>query len=189
MLKGTSARATGFTRLLCRRSPLFLFALAWTMLATGLPAHAARRCYSAATAVKHPHRKLCVKAHVYREINLDDGTRILDICSPRSSASRCRFAFVSLSQNRAAVGSLEKYVGKEIEVRGEVSPVHNRAEILLKSAKQVRVAARRRRSHRKEESRVRHKRFHPNPELLKSFNASRDRMPIRAPAFRGGYGG
>ncbi len=148
-------------------------------------AHAERRCYSPATAYRHPHRKLCVKAHVYREIQLHDGTRILDVCSPRSSADRCHFAFVSLDTNRSRVGSLQPFVGKEVEVNGKVLPIHGRAEILLSSAKQLRIAAPERRG-KEVATRVRRGKFHPNPELLKGFNATQNKMPIAGPAFHGG---
>lgn len=167
------------------RRPLFLLAFCFTLLSVGLPAHAERRCYTPATAVRHPHRKLCVKAHVYREIQLHDGTRILDLCSPKTSAANCHFAFVTLDQDRSRVGSLQHFIGKEIEVRGKVMPLHGRAEILLTSAKQLKIAPPR--HHPIEEARVHHSKFHPNPELLKGFNATQDRMPIADPAFRGGY--
>lgn len=169
-----------------RRGPLFLLALGFSLLAAALPASAARRCYAPGTATRHLHHKVCVKAHVYREIQLNDGTRILDVCSPRTAADRCKFAFVSLNNNRDKVGSLNKYVGQEIEVRGKIRPIHGRAEILLTRAKQVHVVQQRELAHNKD-SRTPHSRFHPNPQLLKSFNASQGRMPIEAPAFRSGY--
>lgn len=186
MLRTSSTRAaeSAHPRVRSRR-PLFFLALSCAFLTAALPAHAARRCDSPATARRHPHRKLCVKAHVYQEINLADGTRILDVCSPRDSARECHFAFVSLMQNRAAVGSLKPYIGKEIEVRGIIRPLNDRAEILLTRAKQIRLAPKE--HHRKEEARAHRSRFHPNPALLKGFNATQSRMPIADPAFRGGY--
>ena len=169
-----------------RRGPLFSLALGFSLLAAALPASAARRCDSPGTATRHLHHKVCVKAHVYREIHLKDGTRILDVCSPRTSSARCKFAFVSLNENRKKVGSLKKYIGREIKVRGKIRPVHGRAEILLTRARQVQVAQRRELAHKKD-TRARRSRFHPNPQLLKSFNANQGRMPIAAPAFRSGY--
>jgi hypothetical protein len=167
------------------RRPFFLSILACAALALTLSAHAERRCYTPATAARHPHRKLCIKAHVYREIQLDDGTRILDLCSPRTAADNCHFAFVALDRNRSRLGRLQKFVGKEVKVHGKVIPLHGRAEILLSSAKQLQLAEPERR--RKEVARVHHSKFHPNPELLKGFNAAQDKMPIADPAFRGGY--
>lgn len=168
-----------------RRRPFFLPILSCALLALGLSAHAERRCYTPATASRRLHRKLCVKAHIYREIQLDDGTRILDVCSPRTAAADCRFAFVTLDRNRSKVGGLQQFVGKEVKVHGKVVPVRGRAEILLSSAKQLQIAAPE--HHRKEEARVHHGKFHPNPQLLKGFNATQSRMPIADPAFRGGY--
>jgi hypothetical protein len=143
---------------------------------------AARRCYTPATAARHLHRKLCVKAHVYKEIKLSDGTRILDVCSPRTSVSNCHFAVVSLNRDRIAVGSLQQLVGQELFVTGKILPVNDRAEVLLTSAKQLRIA--RAEAPRKEDTRVRKSKFHPNPQLLKGFNATQSRMPIADPAFR-----
>ena len=186
MLRTSSTRAAESAQLLPRnRRPLLFLALACGVLAAAPPAHATRRCDSPATARRHLHRKFCVKAHVYQEIDLGDGTRILDICSPRDSAKECHFAFVSLDRDRAAVGSLKPFIGKEIEVRGVILPLHDRAEILLTRAKQIRLAPEE--HHRKEEARVHRSRFHPNPALLKGFNATQSRMPIADPAFRGGY--
>lgn len=147
-----------------------------------LPAYAASRCYAPAAAIRHPHHKLCVKAHVYREIKLEDGTRILDICSPRIPAANCRFAFISLPAESAAVGSLQKYVGKEIKVRGRILPLHGRAEIALSRAWQLSIA--RPPLPHSEEARAGSGKFRPNPELLKGFNASQAHMPIADPAFR-----
>lgn len=167
-----------------RRRPFFLPILSCALLALSLSARAERRCYTPATAARHPHRRLCVKAHVYQEIQLDDGTRILDLCSPRTAAADCRFALVSLDRNRPKVGNLLQFVGKEVEAHGKVVPVRGRAEILLSSAKQLHIAAPE--HHRKEEARVHHGKFHPNPELLKGFNATQSRMPVADPAFRSG---
>lgn len=167
------------------RRPLFLLALSCLALAVALPARAERRCYTPATASRRLHRKLCVKARVYREINLEDGARILDLCSSRTSPADCRFALVSLNRSRAAVGHLQQYVGKEVEARGKILPLHGRAEILLTSAKQLHAVQLQRPS---PQARARQTRFHPNPQLLKGFNATQGRMPIADPAFRGGYG-
>ena len=165
------------------RRPLFLLALSCLALALALPARAERRCYSPATASRRLHRKLCVKARVYSLIKLDDGARILDVCSARTPPADCRFALVNLNRNRAAVGRLRQFVGKEVEVRGKILPVHGRAEILLTSAKQLRVVQP---PHQTAQARVRQSRFHPNPTLLKGFNATQNRMPIANPSFRGG---
>lgn len=161
----------------------FLLILGSALMMAAAPVHAARRCYSAAYAARHPHQKLCVKAHVYQEIRLGDGTRILDICSPHRSASDCRFAFASLEGRHTSVGSLKQYVGKEIEVRGEIQPIRGRAEILLSRAKQIHAVTQPEHS-RQEEADTGRGRFHPNPALLKGFNATQTRMPIAAPAFR-----
>lgn len=163
------------------------FLLAGILLISGLSAQAARRCYSPAHALHHLHHKTCIRAHVYREINLDDGTRILDLCAP--GAADCEFALVSLDRNRKSVGDLKQYVGSDIEVLGTVEPIRGRAEILLRKAGQLHsrdtleiAAAQRPRGRRPKQDR-----FHANPTLLKSFNAEQNRSPVSDPAFHGGY--
>jgi hypothetical protein len=165
------------------------FLFAGILLSAWSPARAAHRCYSPAQAPHHLHHKTCIQAHVYREINLDDGTRILDLCGPQ--ASDCEFAIVSLDRNRKSVGSLKQYVGSDIEVFGTVEPIRSRAEILLRKAGQLhsRDALAIAEAKQPRERRARQDRFHANPTLLKSFNAEQTRMPVSDPAFRAGYGG
>lgn len=165
-----------------RAGCLYWLALFWTGFFLLAPAYAARRCYTPATALRHLHHRVCVKVHVYREIKLRDGTRILDVCSPRTSVNNCHFALVTLHRDSIAVGSLQQSVGQELYIRGKVLPVNNRAEILLTSAKQIRIAPAQ--QSRKEEARARQSNFRPNPQLLKAFNATQSRMPIADPAFR-----
>lgn len=163
---------------------LFVVVLACSMNA----AHAARRCYTTVQAPHHLHHKTCVRAHVYREINLDDGTRILDLCGPQA-AGDCEFALVSLDHDRKSVGNLQQYVGDDIEVRGTIEPIRDRAEILLRKANQLHEldASETAASHRPRETRKSQDRFQANPTLLKSFNAEQTRMPVSDPAFRTGY--
>jgi hypothetical protein len=157
------------------------------LLIGGGTAQAARRCYLPAQASHHLHHKTCIRAHVYREINLDDGTRILDLCGPQ--AGDCAFALVSLDRNRKSVGNLKRYVGEDIDVSGTVEPIRGRTEILLRKASQLRS----RHAHeiaetgRPRRRRPKSDRFHANPTLLKSFNAEQTRMPVSDPAFHGGY--
>lgn len=150
--------------------------------------YAARRCYSLAQAPHHLHHKTCIKAHIYREINLDDGTRILDLCGPQDTGS-CTFALVSLDRDRKSVGDLRQYIGEEIDARGVVEPIRGRTEIVLRKANQLQdvnppdISE----SNPAHKSRVKSDRFHANPELLKSFNADQKQMAIKDPAFRTGY--
>jgi len=183
-LKRISAIRAAFCARIWGQTGSFLFA--GILLSACSPAQAAHRCYSPTQAPHHLHHKTCIDAHVYREINLDDGTRILDLCGPQ--AAHCEFALVSLDRDRKRVGNLQQYVGEDIEVVGRVQPIRGRAEILLRKASQLntrngRQVAQTRpvRSRQKEESS-----FHANPALLKSFDAEQARMPIHDPAFRGG---
>jgi hypothetical protein len=114
------------------------------------------------------HKSVCVSAHIYSEIDLDDGTRILDLCGPSSPAGSCSFALVSLNADRTSVGDLHPFIGHDVRVRGTVQPVHDRAEILISDSRQF---------HGKPEK------FRPNPELLKNFNAQQNRLPVNDPAF------
>uniref|UniRef100_A0A7V4XS86 Lipoprotein n=1 Tax=Acidobacterium capsulatum TaxID=33075 RepID=A0A7V4XS86_9BACT len=183
-LRRTSAISAALSA--CTAGRMGGFLLAGVLACSGVTAQAARRCYSSAQALHHLRHRTCIRAHVYREINLDDGTRILDLCSP--GAADCEFALVSLDRNRKSVGSLKQYVGSDIEVLGTVEPIRGRAEIVLRKAAQVRSRnAREVAAARPRERRVKQDRFRANPTLLKSFNAEQNRAPVSDPAFHGGY--
>jgi hypothetical protein len=80
---------------------------------------------------------VCIHAHVYDVIELADGTRFLDVCSPETSDAACHFTIVSLRQDNKEVGSLEVLRGQEIEIRGTVHSFAERAGIILSHQRQL----------------------------------------------------
>src|SRR6185437_11445875 len=102
--------------------------LAYAPIAFARPS---RQCYTADQAAHMLNKDVCVSAHVYDVVQLTDGTRFLDVCSPETSDENCHFTVVSLWQDRDAVGELTKYRNMNVRIRGIVRPMHGRAGMLL----------------------------------------------------------
>lgn len=151
---------------------------------------AARHCYTPAEAAQHLGQKVCITAHVYREINLDDGSRILDLCPPGQTAD-CPFAVVSLNRDRKHVGDLHRLIDHQIEVVGKIEPIRKRTEILLRHKSQI-ISSLTAEEVAEQDSgnktSDRKGRFHANPALLKNFNASQNRAPISSTVFHASSG-
>jgi len=126
-------------------------------------------CVSVEEAGLLLNKDLCVSAHVYDVVQLADGTRFLDVCSPQTPDEGCRFTIVSLPQDRGDVGELTRYRDSDVQVRGVVRPMHGRAGMLLNHARQFRGGP---------------PKFEPNPKLARGFDAGQDRPPIRDPNLR-----
>lgn len=140
-------------------------------IAAGLPAPAAppKPCFTAEQAAQMLNKDVCLSAHVYDVVQLPDGTRFLDICSPQTTDDDCRFTIVSPWEDRDLVGELAKYRNMEVQVRGIVEPMHGRAGILLSHARQFHGGP---------------PRFKPNPMLARGFAAEQNRPPIHDPNLR-----
>jgi hypothetical protein len=145
---------------------------AW-MLAFGLlPLTAlasAKECFPPESAGRHVNKDVCVAGHVYDVIELSDGTRFLDLCSPGTSDEQCRFTIVSMNSDRKEVGDLTRYREQEIQIRGIVRPFNYRNEIILSHERQFHGGS---------------EKFRPNPVLLKGFSAEDSETAFRDPASR-----
>jgi hypothetical protein len=126
-------------------------------------------CVSAEQASKMLKKDICVSAHVYDVVELADGTRYLDICTPQTSDNACRFTILSLWQDREDVGELRKYRDMDIQVRGIVQPMHGRAGMVLSHARQFYGGP---------------PKFKANPMLARGFSADQSRPPINDPSLR-----
>ena len=126
-------------------------------------------CVTADEAAKHPNKDVCVTAHVYDVVQLPDGTRYLDICSPDTADDRCQFTIISLWEDREEVGELLKYRGEDVHVRGIVRPMHGRAGMQLSHVRQFYGGP---------------EKFKPNPRLLHGFDGDNERMPVHDPNLR-----
>ncbi|WP_158752073.1 hypothetical protein [Acidobacterium sp. S8] len=132
---------------------------------------AARICYTPQDALTHQNKDVCVSAHVYDVVELSDGTRFLDVCSPETADENCRFTVMSLNSDRKEVGDLDQYRDHDIELRGVVHEYRGQGEILLSHARQFHGGA---------------EKFHPNPALLHGFSAEDGKPAISDPALRSG---
>ena len=140
-------------------------------LAAPVPAFAGaqKTCVTAEEASKLVNKDVCVSAYVYDVVQLPDGTRFLDVCSPQTPDEACRFTIVSLWEDRDEVGELSKYRDKNVQVRGIVRPMHGRAGMVLSHARQFSGGP---------------PKFKPNPKLARGFNAEQERPPINDPNLR-----
>ncbi len=141
------------------------------VLAAPLPAIAGepKACVTADEATKLVNKDVCVTAHIYDVVELPDGTRFLDVCTPETPDERCRFTVMSLSEDRDEVGELRKYRNMDVRIRGIVRPMHGRAGMVLSHARQFYGGP---------------PKFKPNPRLLRGFNADQSRPAISDPNLR-----
>ncbi len=126
-------------------------------------------CVTADEAPKLMNKDVCVTAHVYDVVQLKDGTRYLDVCSPQTPDDQCRFTIVSPNEDRDTVGELHKYHDTNVQIRGIVQPMHGRAGMLLSHVRQFNGGP---------------PRFQPNPLLMRGFNADQSLPPVYDPNLR-----
>ena len=68
-------------------------------------------CVTADEATTLVNKDVCVTAHVYDVVELPDGTRFLDVCTPETTDEKCKFTIVSLWEDRDEVGELCRFGG------------------------------------------------------------------------------
>ncbi len=148
---------------LSHRASIAVLALCLPVLAfAGKP----RPCVTADQAAQMLNKDVCISAHVYDVVELPDGTRFLDVCSPQTPDEQCRFTIVSLPVDRGEVGELKKYRDANVQIRGIVQPMHGRAGMVLSHSRQFYGGP---------------PKFKPNPLLARGFTADEDRAPIHDP--------
>jgi len=147
-------------------SRLTLLALAASMPAGAAPQKA---CLPADQASKMLSKDICITAHIYDVVQLPDGTRFLDVCTPQTPDDACRFTIISLWEDRDEVGELRKYRDMDVQVRGIVRPMHGRAGMVLSHARQFYGGP---------------PKFKPNPRLIHGFTADQARPPVNDPNLR-----
>lgn len=126
-------------------------------------------CVPLDQAAKMLNKDICISVHVYDVVELPDGTRFLDVCSPQIPDDQCRFTVVSLPEDRSEVGELKKYREADVEIRGIVQPMHGGAGMVLSHARQFYGGP---------------PKFKPNPLLARGFSADEERGPVRDPNLR-----
>jgi hypothetical protein len=128
-----------------------------------------KACVTADEASKMVNKDVCITAHIYDVVELPNGTRYLDVCSPNVPDEACRFTIVSLREDRNEVGELRKYRDMDVRIRGIVRPMHGRAGMVLSHVRQFYGGP---------------PKFKPNPRLLHGFSADQDRPPVYDPNLR-----
>lgn len=113
-------------------------------------------CIPPDQAMQHLHKDVCVEAHVYRVVDGGDEIKFLDVCSPETSDVDCRFFIVSSTEDEKSVGNLGSLVGQTIQIRGKIHPIQGRADMVFSTKEQLHGGK---------------QKFHPNPELVKTFSA------------------
>jgi len=142
-----------------------IFALFPVLAFAGHP----KPCVTTDEAAKVLNKDVCINAHVYEVVELPDGTRFLDVCTPDTPDAQCRFTIVSLGEDRDEVGELRKYRDMDVHIRGVVQPMHGRAGMLLSHVRQFNGGP---------------PKFRPNPKLLRGFTGEQDRPAISDPNLR-----
>jgi hypothetical protein len=112
------------------------------------------------------NKDVCISAHVYEVVQLPDGTRFMDICTPDTPDERCRFTIVSFWTDRDEVGELRKYRDMNVKVRGIVRPMHGRAGMVVSHVRQFYGGP---------------PKFKPNPKLVRGFTGEQERPPLGDP--------
>jgi len=137
---------------------------------SSLFAHAAAKpCVSADEASRLLNKDVCISAHVYDVVELPNGTRFLDVCTPQTPDDLCRFTIVSLWEDHSEVGELRKYKDMDVRVRGLIQPMHGRAGMVLSHVRQFNGGP---------------PKFKPNPKLIRGFSAEESRPPVSDPNLR-----
>jgi hypothetical protein len=126
-------------------------------------------CMTADEASKLVNKDVCVSAHVFNVVELPNGTRFLDVCTPQTPDAECRFTIVSMADDRDEVGELRKYRDMDVQIRGIVQPMHGRAGMVLSHARQFRGGP---------------PKFKPNPLLARGFDGEQSRPPVSDPNLR-----
>ncbi len=122
-------------------------------------------CLQPEDALQHVNQDICITAHIYRVVDAVDGIHFLDVCSPETSDADCHFFILSVSSDEKSVRNPANLIGQTIQIRGTVHNIQGRAEIVLSSEEQL---------HDNKP------RFHPNPELVKSFSAEHSGQAFNA---------
>ncbi|MGA2561219.1 MAG: hypothetical protein ABSF17_16215 [Terracidiphilus sp.] len=88
----------------------FAFAVYFLLARLPSPAATPKPCVPADQASTKLNKDVCVSAHIYDVVQLQDGTRFLDVCAPQTPDKTCHFTIVSLWEDRGEVGELLKYL-------------------------------------------------------------------------------
>jgi hypothetical protein len=141
--------------------------LVWLLVAPALVRAApAKPCVTVEQATQKLNKDICISAHIYDVVELQDGTRFLDVCSPETPDDKCRFTIISLPEDRGEVGELKRYRDADVQIRGIARPLRGRAGMVLSHARQFYGGP---------------PKFKPNPLLARGFDAEESRPAVNDP--------
>lgn len=124
-----------------------MLARTFAVLVLGVPltvfARTPKHCVTAEQATKMLNKDVCISAHIYDVVQLADGTRFLDVCSPDTPDDKCRFTIVSCWDDRKQVGRAESVPRSECadsrdcaaDARPRRDDLEPRAAVLWQAAK------------------------------------------------------
>jgi len=144
-------------------------ALVLTIGSSSAFAASPKPCVSVGQTTALANKDVCINAHVYDVVELQDGTRFLDVCPPDIPDDKCNFTIVSLRADRNEVGELRKFSDRDVHIRGMVQPMHGRNGMLLSHARQFYGGP---------------PKFRPNPKLLRGFSGEQSKPPVADPNLR-----
>lgn len=152
------------------------FALIVALFPAVVFAAKSKPCVESVDASKYLNKDICISAHVYDVVKLDNGARFLDVCPPDMRDADCHFTIVSLPEDLNEVGELERYRDADVHVRGIVQSVHGQAGMLLSHARQFRGGP---------------PKFRPNQLLIRGFAGDTEKAAVHDPNLRsqGGHRG
>ena len=145
------------------------FALIAALCSALVAAAKPKPCVAPTDASRYLNKDICISAHVYDVVKLNDGTRFLDVCPPDTLDAQCQFTILSLPQDSNEVGELNRYRDADVHVRGIVESMHGRAGMVLSHARQFYGGP---------------PKFRPNARLMRGFAGDTEKPALNDPNLR-----
>lgn len=94
-------------------------------------------CLDFRSAGQHTGENTCVEGRVLRVFTSRSGNTFLDFCADYRN---CPFTSVIFVSAHSEFGNLAALEGRNVEIRGEITSYKGRAEIIIRTPQQIRVA-------------------------------------------------
>ena len=94
-------------------------------------------CVDIDHASQHTGENTCVSGRVLRVFTSRSGNTFLDFCR---DYRQCPFTSVIFAGDRSQFGNVGTLEGKRVQITGEITNDNNRAEIIIREPRQIRVA-------------------------------------------------
>ena len=93
-------------------------------------------CVDFRSALRHTGENGCVEGRVLRVYTARSGSTFFDFCQDYHN---CPFGSVIFASDRSRFGNLGSLEGRRVQIAGEITTYHGRAEIIIRDPKQIRV--------------------------------------------------